>query len=258
MTKLQDMFTQARRAQTGGGMGFLGKNKGEVKPRATALVVELTAFKPGAGEAAIKAGADGLLFSWNGKDSNALNSIKQEIESAKASNENLVTGLQIQAGWDTLDHDKLTGLKEQGIQYVILPLDAPAHLLALPTKDIEMVVTVPMRSGDMYPVFIRNLTAFDNIEGVLLDFDLAKNVGSMSIEDILQYRAVREAVRFPALLKARGDMSEAETYTLFTLGVQAFILPMTNVDETSKEQLKHLSMLLEKIYAEEKEASSKK
>lgn len=258
MAKLQDMFTQARRAQTGGGMGFLGKNKGEIKPRATALVVELNNVQPGSAEAAIKAGADGLLFTWNGKDSEALTSIKQEIESAKASNENLVTGLQIHAGWDTLDHDKLTGLKEQGIQYVILPLEAPAHLLALPTKDIEMVVTVPMRSGDMYPVFIRNLTAFDNIEGVLLDFDLANNIGTMSIEDILQYRAVREAVRFPALLKAKGDISEAEAYTLFTLGVQAIILPMSRVDEASKEQIKHLSTLLEKIYAEEKEASSKK
>lgn len=258
MTKLQDMFTQARRAQTGGGMGFLGKSKGEIKPRATALVVELTTVQPGAAEAAIKAGADGLLFAWNGKDNDALTSIKQEIESAKASNENLVTGLQIEAGWNKLNHDKLSELKEQGIQYVILPLEAPAHLLALPTKDVEMVVAVPMRSDDMYPLFIRNLTAFDNIEGVLLDFDLANNIGTMSIEDTLQYRAVREAVRFPALLKAKGDMSEAEVYTLFTLGVQAFILPMSSVDETSKGQIKHLSTILEKIYAEEKEASSKK
>jgi len=31
MAKLQDMFTQARRAQSGGSIGFLGKNKTESK-----------------------------------------------------------------------------------------------------------------------------------------------------------------------------------------------------------------------------------
>src|SRR5437660_1306888 len=135
MAKLQDMITQARRAQSGGGMGFLGKNKSEIKPRTTALVVELTQVTSGVAEAAIKAGADGLLFNWDGKDSNFLTTLKQEIDSAKASNENLVTGLRVLGGWESMDHDSLTQLHEQGIQYVVLPLDAPARLLALETKD---------------------------------------------------------------------------------------------------------------------------
>ena len=41
MAKLHDMFTQARRAQSSGGIGFVGKNKPITKPRAAALVVEL-------------------------------------------------------------------------------------------------------------------------------------------------------------------------------------------------------------------------
>ena len=68
MAKLHDMFTQARRGQSGGGMGFLGKNRAETKPRAAAIVVEFPQITAGSAEAALKAGADGLLFRWDGKE----------------------------------------------------------------------------------------------------------------------------------------------------------------------------------------------
>src|SRR5260370_7662393 len=42
-----------------------GKNKAAVKPRAAALVVEFTTADAAIAESAIKAGADGLLFSWD-------------------------------------------------------------------------------------------------------------------------------------------------------------------------------------------------
>ena len=256
MAKLSDMFKQARRAQSGAGIGFLGKSKPETKARAAALVVEFPSFTAGSAEAALKAGADGLLFSWNGSDSTFLESLKTEIEAAKGAKENLVTGLHVTGGWDTLDRDSLTKLIEQGIQYIVLPLDAPARLLALETKDLEMVVTVPMKSGDMYPLFIRNLAAFDNLAAVLLDFSLTGNVGSMSIEDVLRYRAVREAVRFPALLNVKAGLSEADAYTLLTLGIQAVILAASASDATTTKQIKALRELLEKVHHEEKETMS--
>jgi len=68
MSKLLDMFAQARRAQGGSGMGFLGKNRQETKPRAAAIVIELATADVSNAEAALKAGADGLLFTWDGKD----------------------------------------------------------------------------------------------------------------------------------------------------------------------------------------------
>ena len=227
MNKLLDMFIQARRAQSGSGMGFLGKNRQETKPRAAALVVELTTANAGNAEAAIKAGADGLIFAWDGQDMSWLDTLKEVTDAAKASNEKTVCGLHITGGWDTLERDRLTQLHEQGIYYVILPLDAPAHLLTLNAKDVDMVVTVPMRKGDTYPILMRNLTAFDTITAVLLDFGLTSNVGEMTIEEVLHYRAVREAVRFPALLNIKGNMSEVDAYTLNTLGVQAVVRSAT-------------------------------
>ena len=87
----------------------------------------------------------------------------------------------------------LEHLKELGVNYIVLPMHAPARLLALEVKDLEVVISVPMQEGDMYPLFIRNLTAFDNIAAVRLDFSLAGEASTMTIEDVLHYRGVREA-----------------------------------------------------------------
>ncbi len=106
----------------------------------------------------------------------------------------------------------------------------------------------------MYLIFIRNLTTFDNISAVQLDFSLSENISTMSIEDVLHYRAVREAVRFPALLNVQSNLSEADAYTLMTLGIQAVILTASGTDATTKKQIKALRELLEKVHYEEKEA----
>jgi 2-methylisocitrate lyase-like PEP mutase family enzyme len=259
MSKLQDMFTSARRAQSGSGMGFLGKNRSETKARAAALVVELPTTDAGSAESAIKAGADGLLFTWDGKDTEWLDTLKSVTEAAevtKASNESVVCGLHITGGWKTLERENLEQLKDQGISYVVLPLQAPASLLALHIKDVDLVVTVPMREGEMYPIFIRNLTAFDTIAAVQLDFGLANEVGKLTIEDMLQYRAVREAVRFPALLNVKAGMSEADAYTLTTLGVQAVVLTASDTDTKTRQQIKALRELLEKVHQDDKDSKT--
>lgn len=256
MAKLHDMFTQARRGQSGGGMGFLGKSRTETRPRAAALVVEFPQITAGGAEAALKAGADGLLFHWDGRDSTFLDTLKKEIDSAKTSNENVVCGLHITGGWNTLDRERLLSMKDQGIQYIILPLDAPARLLALESKEVEKVLAVPMRTGDMYPIFIRNLAAFDNLAGIFLDFNLGNDLGAMTVEDMLHFVAVREAVRVPAFIHVGADMNEADGYTLMTLGIQAVILAASKNEETTRQQIVALRELLEKIHQEEKETPS--
>jgi len=255
MTKLQDMFTQARRAQSSGGMGFLGKSKAEAKARSAALVAEFTQITGGSAEAALKAGADGLIFPWDGKDTSSFETLKQEIDAAKASNTSTVVGLSITGNLDALDLESLKEIKEQGVQYIILPFNAPARLLAL-DKELEKVVVVPKRKGEIYPLYIHNLTAFDGITAVLLDFGLSDKIGSMTIEEVLDYRAIREAVRFPAFLHVKSDITEADAYTISTLGVQAVILTAEDTEESTRQQIKDLRTLLEKVHQEEKDKDS--
>jgi 2-methylisocitrate lyase-like PEP mutase family enzyme len=108
----------------------------------------------------------------------------------------------------------------------------------------------------MYPIFIRNLTAFDNIAAVLLDFWLAGNVSTMSIEDVLHYRAVREAVRYPALINVRENISEDDAFTLTTLGVQAVILTTSSTGAKMNQQISSLHEVLEKVHQDEKETTN--
>jgi 2-methylisocitrate lyase-like PEP mutase family enzyme len=204
----------------------------------------------------VKAGADGLLFAWDGKDASSLDTLQKAIEAARSGNENVICGLQITSGWDKLERENVEHLKEQGVNFVVLPLQAPARLLALKIKDLELVVTVPMREDDMYPIFIRNLTAFDTIAAVLLDFGLAGKVSTMSIEDVLHYRAVREAVRYPALLNVRENISEDDAFTLTTLGVQAVILTTSTTGDKMNQQIQSLREVLEKVHQDEKETTN--
>jgi hypothetical protein len=253
MAKLQDLFTQARREQGGSGMGFLGRNKPTSKAHAAALVVAFSQVTAGNAEAALKAGADGLLFRWGGKGSASLETIKEEIDAAKTVNDQVVTGLEIVAGWDKLDRDSLTEIKDQGIHYIIVPFNAPARLLALETKDIEKIVVVPMRRDDFYPLYIRNLSAFDGIAGVVLDFGLNSTLGALTIEEALNYRAVREAIRFPAFIHVTSNLKEHEAYALLTVGIQAVVLTASETEETTQTEIKALREVLEKVHQEDKD-----
>jgi hypothetical protein len=253
MSKLLDMFTQARRAQSGSGIGFLGKNRSDLKPRAAALVVEFATADAASTEAALKAGADGVLYNWDGKDKAWLETLRSYTDAVRASNEKAVCGLRITGGWDGLDRESIELLKEQGIHFVVLPIQAPARLLTLQNKDVDLVVTVPMREDEMYPIFIRNLTAFDSIAAVQLDFGLGKNISSLTIEEVLLYRGVREAVRFPALLTIPAQLSEADAFTITTLGVQAVILTAAASTDKTKEQVQAVYELLVKAHQDDKD-----
>ncbi len=256
MTKLQELFTQARRGQRGGGMGFLGKNKTEAKARSAALVVDFPRITAGNAEAALKAGADGILFNWDGKDEAVLETFKNEIESAQASNQQLVSGLRLTGNLTRIDRETFTKIKEQGFQYILLPFNAPARLLALETKELEKVVIVPMRTDELYPLYIRNLAALDGIAAVLLDFALEQKIGSLTIEEVLAYRAVREAVRFPAFFRIPGELSENDAYTLIPLDAQAVVLSADTMTEKTSQQIKNVRSLLEKTHKDDKDKDS--
>jgi hypothetical protein len=250
MAKLQDLFKQAQRSQNSGSIGFLGKNKAESKAHAAALVVEFPKIIAGSSEAVLKAGADGLLFTWDGQNDSQLELLKKEIDSAKAGNESLILGLRLTGNLETLERERLSAIKELGIQYVILPFNAPVRLLAQ-EKELEKVVTVPLRTDDFYPIFIRNLAAFDGISAVLLDFDASEHLGTLTIEDALNYQAVRDAVRFPAFFSVPNDLSEDDFYTLKTVGIQAVLLTADDKGDTTS--IKSLRELLEHVYQEEKD-----
>lgn len=254
MGKLSSLFAQVRKARSGKGIGFVGKSTPSAKPRVAALLVELSGTDAGNAEAAVKAGADGLIFAWKG-DSNT-EELSKAIAAAQAAGEDVLCGLHVIANWEKLERKNFEQFKELGLSFIVLPLNAPARLLALRVKDLEPVVSIPMREGELYPVFIRNLSAFENVAAVHLDFGLSNEVSSMSIEDVLHYRAVREAVHAPALVYVKGTPDEADAYTLLTLGIQAVVLAESKDAATTGQQIRSLHDLLEKVHQEDSETST--
>lgn len=252
MGKLSSLFAQVRKARSGKGIGFVGKSTPAVKPRAAALLVELSGTDAGNVEATIKAGADGLIFNWKGNGNT--DALGKAITTARAAGEDVICGLRVTGGWDKLARKDFEDLKELGVGFVILPLNAPARLLALRVKDLELLVAVPMRENELYPIFIRNLTAFENMAAAYLDFGLNNEVGSLSIEDVLNYRAVREAVHVPALIPVRGTPSEDDAYALLSLGIQALVLAESKDSATTVQQTQALHDLLEKVHQEDSDS----
>lgn len=254
MGKLSDLFTQVRKARSGKGIGFVGKNAPTLKARAAALLVELNGTNAGNAEAAIKAGADGLIFVWTGQNDGNTNALRQAVEAAQAAGEHVLCGLHLTGGWDKLERKDFEDFKELGLHFVVLPLSAPARLLSLQVKDLEAVVSVPMREGELYPVFIRNLAAFEKVAAIHLDFGLNSEVGSLSIEDVLHYRAVREAVHAPALIHVKSTPGEDDAYALLTLGIQAVVLSEGKDIATTSQQISALRDLLVKVHHDGKDA----
>ena len=78
----------------------------------------------------------------------------------------------------------------------------------------------------------------------------------MSIEDVLHYRAVREAVHAPALVHVKGTPGEDDAYALLTLGIQAVVLAESKDAATTGQQIRSLHDLLEKVHQEDNEAST--
>lgn len=256
MGKLSELFTQVRRTRSGRGIGFVGKSTPTIKPRAAALLVECNKIDAGNAEAAIKAGADALIFAWSGQQKGSIEALRDAVEAAKAAGEGVVCGLHITGGWDKLARTDFENFKELGLNFIVLPLDAPARLLAMHVKDLDAVVSVPMRQGELYPIFIRNLAAFEHVAAIHLDFGLSSEVSAMSIEDALHYRAVREAVHAPALVHVQGTPDEDDAYTLLTLGIQAVVLTEGKDTAAAGQQIQALHDLLEKVYHDDKDSST--
>lgn len=256
MGKLSDLFAQVRRVRSSKGIGFVGKSGPTLKARAMALLVELHSADAGKAEASVKAGADGLVFTWDGSHTGNNEALHKAIEAAQAVGEHALYGLHLSGGWEKLERHDLEQLRELGVSFLILPLNAPARLLGIHVKDLETVVSVPMREGDSYPIFIRNLSAFEKIAAIHLDFHLTGNVNALSIEDVVHYRAVREAIHAPALVQADSVPAENDAYALLSLGIQAIILEEGKDATTTEQQVSTLRDILEKVHQDEKEAST--
>ncbi len=214
---------------SGGGIGFSGRAQAQSKAKAAALLVALGQPDAGAVEAITKAGADGILFAaQNGKPASkglSLEAYQKAAEPLRAANR--PWGLDLESAVLSLPPDAIKGIREGGADFVSFPLSAPALLLQERPEGLDRIVTLREPTSDDDERYIRLVRATNllSVQAVQFISRLSRErLRNLRIEELLNYRMVREQLRFPLLVNLEGDLGNDEARLLVKLGVSAIIV----------------------------------
>ncbi len=214
---------------SGGGIGFLGRNQAQVKPKAVGLLVALDQADAGVTEAVTKAGADGVIFGVPGgkfaSKGLSMEVYQKAAETLRAANR--PWGVDLREVVVSLPADALKGIRAGGADFVSFPLDAPARLLQERPEGLDRIVTLrgPRDEEDeRYLRLVRsvNLLAVQAVH--FLSHMTAERLHDLRIEELLNYRMARELLRFPVLVNVGGELGNEEARVLVKLGVSAVLL----------------------------------
>src|SRR5260221_12499236 len=140
MGKLVDKLQQIGQGG-GGGIGFLGRTRGQA-PRPAAIVVTLRAADSAAAEAAIKNGADAIIITgW--KPSTDLSALKSTLSASSA----LWGGESAAEG--SPPPSAIPAAQEAGAGFVFVGPTPPATLLADKHEKFDIGVAVDPPAGDL-------------------------------------------------------------------------------------------------------------
>lgn len=237
MGKLIDALQRVGKS-SGGGIGFLGKNQVQAKAKAAGILVALSQQDAGAVEAVAKAGADAVMFAVQaGKSTGkgfSVEAYQKAAESLRAANR--PWGLDLAAVADALPADALKGIREGGADFVSFPLDAPARLLQERPEGLDRIVTLRQPSGEDDERYLRLVRSVNLLSVQVVHFlsNLsAQRLHDLRIEELLNYRLVREQLRFPVLANVVGTLGNEEARLLPKLGISAVILQAVEGESTS-------------------------
>jgi hypothetical protein len=223
---------------SGGSIGFLGKNQAQSKAKAAGILVALGQADAGTVEAVAKAGADGVIFVASADKSAskglATDAYQKAAEPLRAANR--PWGIDLAAVAASLPADALKGMRESGADFVSFPLDAPARLLQERPDGLDRIVTFRGPANDDDERYLRLVRSINllSVQAVQFISHLsAERLRDLRIEELLNYRAVRELLRFPVITSLRGDLGNEEARLLVKLGVSAVILQATEGEGTA-------------------------
>ncbi len=232
MPKLIDALQRAGKSAA---VGF-GFNKGTgaaSKSKATAIIVSAkTALEA---QRMIQAGADVVIVT----PEVAAQGFKSEVS----------WGVDLR-GAEKVDVAQLRGAQEGGADFVILSTNAPARALATKVEKLERVIDVIPPTDDPLLLKFRALNLLDADGAIFETRFTAQDLATLRVEQFAQLRALREVLRFPAILTLREMPSEEDLPLLVKLGAQGVWL----VDAT-EEQVNTLREALERVPREHEEDS---
>lgn len=223
---------------SGGGIGFAGRNQAQAKAKAAGILVALSQPDAGAVEAVVKAGADGVIFAVqpgksSGKDF-SIESYRKAAEPLRAAGK--PWGLDLAEVVDALPAAAIKGIREDGADFVSFPLDAPARLLQERPEGLDRIVTLRQPSGDDDERYLRLVRSVNLLSVQVIQFLsnlTAQRLRDLRIEELLNYRLVRELLRFPVLANVGGTLGNEEARLLVKLGISGVILQAVEGESAS-------------------------
>jgi hypothetical protein len=259
MGKLIESLHRAGKS-SGGGMGFLGRSQAQTKPKAVGLLVALGQADAGAVEEVTKAGADGVIFAvQNGKTASKGFSIEAYQKAAEPLHAaNRPWGLDLAEVVGSLPADALKGIREGGADFVSFSLDAPARLLQERPEGLDRIITLREPTGDDDERYLRQVKSVNLLSVQVVHFLshlTAERLRDLRIDELLNYRLVREQLRFPVLVNVSGDVGNEEARLLVKLGVSAVILQPAEGERPSAlaQRVTALREVLERVPGAEDE-----
>lgn len=222
MGKLIDKLQQVRQS-SGAGFGFFGRSQaGASKPRSAAVLVSLGAKDTAAAEAAVKAGADALLFTgWTPKsDLSAL--------TTAAATGNALVGAWLADG-QSGEYGTLKQAQQAGAQFAVFGADASAHMLFEEVEKFDCVVTLDIPADDTGLLLLRMQNLAPVQVALLRASFSASAITKMTISAYTRLKLVVESLRFPVLAVLDGMPETRSIPVLTRLGFAGLVLPGAGV-----------------------------
>jgi hypothetical protein len=241
---------------SGGGIGFAGRSQTQTKAKAAGILVALSQPDAGAVEAVVKAGADGVIFAVQpGKSSSkgfSIETYRKAAEPLRAANK--PWGLDLAEVADSLPVDAIKSIREDGADFISFPLDAPARLLQERPEGLDRIVTLRQPSGDDDERYLRLVRSVNLLSVQVIQFLsnlTAQRLRDLRIEELLNYRLVRELLRFPVLANVGGTLGNEEARLLVKLGISGVIVQAAEGESASAlaERVTKLREELERVPA---------
>lgn len=244
MGKLLDKLQQVGQGSRAG-FGFLpSTNARSQAPRPAAVVVSLGAGDSALAEAAVKAGADGVLVTgWTpGAD---VSKIASALRGGDA-----VWGVECGGDASSYSENTLKQVQEAGAAFAIVGPSSPVRPLFDEIEKFDFVIAVDPPIDEMGLVRLRaqNLLPVSAalVRAPLGIVDLAK----LTVVDFAQLKLLFESLRFPALVALREAPDAASVRTLIRMGADALLLPAAGMSaEALATRVQSLREELEKTPA---------
>lgn len=239
MGKLIEKLGQVGQS-SGGGFGFLSNARGGARaPRPAAILVSVGAGDAALAEAALRAGADGVIvMDWTPSTDTKAFKAAAEQNSAVWGVEYSVEG-QAEGG-------VLRSAQEAGAAFAVVTPQASAVTLLDDLERFDVVVAVDPPQDDLGIVLMRAENLLP-AQAVLLRFQFtAADVNHMTVTEFARLRFISESLRFPRLVTLNGAEPQ-QVRTLVRLGSDAVVLTGSGLTAASlEEQVKAFRDELEK------------